>query len=361
MSFNYFKLIFKICPEVKIFLPFKKELNPFLEEIIDNSLHTYTYESYKNYDPSYDIVNVHWPEALFEWKEPSTEELVELENLIRDWKKKSLLIYTKHDFQRNKGTTPNFTRLFQVIEINADVFIHLGEFSRNFYATKYPGARHEIIHHPLYLKNFEVFEKEAARGKLNISKEDLVIIAPGNIRSYAERDLLINAFKSIKCESKVLISTNVHSEIRYDFPGRIKMKRIIDVKNKLVKRFRNKYRPPRYIFTYSTIPKEELELKMSAADLVFIPRIDILNSGNVFLGLTFNKIVVGPAVGNIEEQLKELDLPVFDPKKRKSVIVALNKGISLSNQHNGYIAGKLEKYLPNSITKKTDALLSDLQ
>lgn len=100
---------------------------------------------------------------------------------------------------------------------------------------------------------------------------------------------------------------------------------------------------------------------MSAADLVFIPRIDILNSGNVFLGLTFNKIVVGPAVGNIEEQLKELDLPVFDPKKRKSVIVALNKGISLSNQHNGYIAGKLEKYLPNSITKKTDALLSDLQ
>lgn len=346
---------------MKIFLPFKKELNPFLEEIIDNSLHKYIYDSYKNYDPSYDIVNVHWPEALFNWEEPSTEELVDLEKLIRDWKKESLLIYTKHDFQRNKGTTPNFTRLFQVIENNADVFIHLGEFSRSFYVSKYPGARHEIIHHPLYLKNFEVSEKEAARRKLNISKEAFVIIAPGNIRNYAERDLLIKTFKSIKCKSKVLISTNVHSEIRYDFPGRIKLKRIIDVKNNFVKRFRDKYRPPKYIFTYSTISKEELELKMSAADLVFIPRIDILNSGNVFLGLTFNKIVVGPAVGNIEEQLKELDLPVFDPKRRRSVIVAIEKGINLSKKHNGYIAGKLEKYLPDSITKKTDALLSDLK
>ena len=346
---------------MKIFLPFKKELNPYLEEIINNSIHTFTYESYKNYDPSYDIVNIHWPEALFDWEEPSVEELEKLECFIKEWKKNSTLVYTKHDFQRNKGTTPNFIRLFQIIEQNADVFIHLGEFSKNLYAIKYPGARHEVIHHPLYLKNFKVLEKEAARKELQINDEDFVIIAPGTIRSYAERDLLIKTFKSLFIKKKVLICTNVHSEIRFDFPGRIKLKRIIDIKNKLVYQFRNKYLPPKYIFTYSTISKKELELKMSAADLVFIPRIEILNSGIVFLGLTFNKIVVGPAVGNIKEQLEDLDLPVFDPKKRKSVIEALNKGINLSKQHNGYIAGKLEKYLPGTITKKTDALFSELK
>lgn len=346
---------------MKILLPFKKELNPYLEEIIDFSTHNFIYESYKNYDPSYDIVNIHWPEALFNWEEPGVEELLKLTSLIKDWKKDSVLVYTKHDFQRNKGTTPNFTRLFQIIEQNADVFVHLGQYSREFYRAKYPAAKHEVIYHPLYLKNYKVLDKDTARKELNIHQEDVVIIAPGNIRSYAERDLMINTFKSLSIKKKVLISTNVHSEIRYDFPGRIKLKSVIDIKKKLINQFRNKYRPPEYIFTYSTISTEELELKMSAADLVFIPRIEILNSGNVFLGLTYNKVVVGPAAGNIEEQLKELDMPVFDPKNKKSVIEALNKGINLSKQHNSYIAGKLEKYLPDSVAKKTDALFSDLK
>lgn len=346
---------------MKIFLPFKKELNPFLEEIINNSLHTYTYESYKNYDSSYDIVNIHWPESLFNWEEPGIEELIELESLIKYWKKDSVLVYTKHDFQRNKGTTPNFTRLFQIVEQNADVFIHLGEYSRDHYSKKYPKSRHEVIHHPLYLKNFKVLEKAAARKKLNIQEDDFVIIAPGTIRSYAERDLLINTFEALEVENKVLICTNVHSEIRYDFPWRIKLKRFIDVKNKLVTQFRNKYQPPKYIFTYNTIPREDLEVKMAAADLVFIPRIEILNSGNVFLGLTFNKIIVGPAVGNIEEQLIELNLPVFDPKQRKSVVKALNEGIQLAGQHNSYIADKLQKYMPQNVAQNTDNLFSALK
>lgn len=347
--------------KLKIFLPFKKELNPYLEEIIIHSIHEYKYDHYLNYNDSYDFVHIHWPEALFDWKEPAAKELDELELMIRKWKKKSILIYTKHDYLRNKGTTPNFTRLFLLIEKCSDVFIHLGEFSKNIYSKKYPLARHTIIYHPLYLNNFKLIEKPKARKALGISKNDFVIIAPGNIRNYSERDMVLHAFDTLKQPNKVLIFTNVHVEMRYDFPGRIKLKKVFDIKNLLIERFKQNHQPPKYIFNYNIIAKEELEFKMSAADIVIIPRKDILNSGNVFLGLTFNKILVGPAIGNIEEQLKELGLPVFDPKNKKSILKALKRGRELSQNHHNYPIYKLQKYFPEMVSKKTDEFLSKLK
>jgi len=345
---------------MKVFLPFKKELNPYLDQIINNSAHAFYYDNYLNFNPIYGVVNIHWPEALFNWKEPTSAELDILEGCINEWKRNAVIIYTKHDYLRNKGTTINFTRLFELIEINADVFIHLGEFSKRFYKKKYPSARHEIIYHPLYTNHFSVFKKEDARKKLQIAQDNFVIIVPGTIRNYAERDLILNAFKSIDIKNKMLICINMHVELRYDFPGRIKLKRIIDIKNIMIDRFKQNHKPPKFLFTYGTQSNKELEIKMSAADLVFIPRIQTFNSGMVFLGLTFNKIVVGPSIGNIEETLMELGLPVFNPKHKISVLNALKKGVQLSIDHNSYSVNIMNKYLPNSVAQKMDDLINDL-
>jgi len=345
---------------MKIFLPFKKELNPYLDEIINHSNHTYFYDNYLNYDTSYDFVHIHWPESIFEWKEPTSAELELLEKRINYWKRKSVIIYTKHDYQRNKGTTLNFTRLFELIEKNTDVFIHLGKFSQNLYQQKYPSVRHEIIYHPLYTNYLSPLNKVVARKMFQIAEDAFVIIVPGNIRSYAERDLMLNAFVSIDFNRKVLICINMHAELRYDFPGRTELKRIIDIKKILIDRFKQSHKPPKFLFTYGTQTKKELEMKMSSADLVFIPRIESLNSGIVFLGLTFNKIVVGPSTGNIEEQLIELELPVFNPKYKLSVSNALKKGMKLSIDHKNYSARLLKKYMPKEVAQKMDALLNDL-
>ncbi len=48
------------------------------------------------------------------------------------------------------------------------------------------------------------------------------------------------------------------------------------------------------------------------ADVLFIPIIKSLNSGNVALGNTFGKVVVGPNYGVIGEELEKLGNPVFD-------------------------------------------------
>lgn len=345
---------------MKIFLPFKKELNPYLDEIINYSIHTYSYDNYLNYDTSYDFVHIHWPEAIFEWKEPTSAELDLLEKHINYWKKKSVIIYTKHDYQRNKGTTLNFTRLFELIEMYTDVFIHLGKFSQNLYQQKYPSVRHEIIYHPLYINCFSPLSKEVARKKLQIAENAIVIIVPGNIRNYTERDMVLNAFKSINFKNKVLICINMHAELRFDFPGRIKLKRIIDIKKILINYFKQNHKPPEFLFTYGTQSSKDLEIKMSSADLVFIPRIESLNSGIFFLALTFNKIVVGPSKGNIEEQLIELGLPLFNPKYKVSVLNALKKGVELSIEHDHYPVELLNKYMPKEVAQHMDTLMRNL-
>ena len=88
---------------MKIFLPFHQELNPYLEEIIRFSKNDFHYGSLEDYNRSFEIVNIHWPEAIFKWLEPSDRQLKDLEKRILEWKEHSTLVYTKHDFERNKG------------------------------------------------------------------------------------------------------------------------------------------------------------------------------------------------------------------------------------------------------------------
>src|SRR5690606_12932433 len=139
------------------------------------------------YQPSYDIVNIHWPEALFDWYEPTPGQLDELEKSVEIWKKNSIIVYTKHDSRRHKGMTSNFERLFKMIEENTDVFIHLGNYSKSLYEKEFPAARHEIVFHPLYTNSYSFYSREEARKDLGIDKDAMVIIAPGNIRHLKER------------------------------------------------------------------------------------------------------------------------------------------------------------------------------
>lgn len=347
---------------MKVFLPFQKDANPYLEEIAVHSNSEFIYGEIDDYRKDYNIVNIHWPEALFGWLEPSETELFKLEQRIMEWKKHSVLIYTKHDFSRIKGLTPNFKSLFEIIENHTDVFIHLGKFSKEYYEAKFPKKRHEIIYHPLYKKYFHLYSKEVARRRLGINQDALVIIAPGQIRFHAERDMVLNAFNYLKIKEKVLIATNMRSEIRYDFPGRVRLKKFINVRDIAVTRFKKKHRPPKYYFNYERLNYEEFGLRMAAADIVLIPRIEMLNSGNVFLGLTYNKILVGPYTGNISSQLSELGFPVFDPARRKSVKKALLEAVKLNNE--GFKVNKdlLQKYEPRNVAKELDnVFLNTLQ
>lgn len=345
---------------LKVFLPFSnKEYHPYLDEISKESRYNFVTDDYRKYNSNYAIVNIHWPEAIFGWNEPSEEDLSSLEAQIKLWKKRAKIVYTKHDAERIKGTTPNFTRLFQLIEENADVFVHLGYFSKKLYKKKYPHANHIIIRHPYFINSFKQYNKKEARLRLGIDPSALVIIAPGKIRSFKERDLLLKSFKAIKEKNKVLISNNMLVELRKDFPGRLRIRKWFDFRDFVIQRFLRKYKVPEYFFNYNFLNSEDLSLRMSAADVVFVPRMDILNSGNIFLGFTFGKMTIGPAIGNISEHLLEQNFPMFDPKSLTSAKLALKEGIQIFKSESPNIESS-NKYLPQVIASQYDELFDNL-
>lgn len=338
---------------MKIFSPFaKQEYHPYLEELNSHSKNTILQKCFKEFDQSFDLVHIHWPEAIFNWEEPSQEDLQELQKEIEFWKKKVKIIYTKHDYYRTKGRTKKFDKLFNLIEVNTDVFLHLGEYSKTFYKKKYPKAQHEFIYHHLFETSFPKLTRSVARKKLGIDEESLVVIAPGNIRTTKERDLVLKAFKSIKEQKKVLISTNMKLPF-FNFRGRVRLRKIVDVQKILQEKFKKKYQSPEFLFTYEPISRFELGIKMSAADVVMVPRIDLLNSGIVYLGLSYSKVTVGPAIGNIEEQLLLQELPVFNPNSSSSVSIALQEAIEIFKVNS--FKPKITKSLaPVSVAKELD-------
>lgn len=346
---------------MKIFLPFKKDLNPYLEEIIKYSKHDFEYGNFKECPSNCPVINIHWPEAIFNWQEPTVKQLSELESVLSIWKSHASIVYTKHDESRHKGMTPNFTRLFNLIENNTDVFIHLGDFSKTLYKSKYPKAKHTILVHPLYESSFHQFSKKEAREKLNINQDAVVIIVPGSIRNLRERNLVLKAFKRLKQKNKVLIATSMRSEIRFDFRGRIKLKGFFNVRDYVVNKFKSSYSPPEYLFTYKKLDAQDLALKVSSADIVLIPRVKILNSGILFLGLTFNKLVVGPDSGNITEFLKSFKFPIFDPKSARSATRALKDAIALLETNYEIPLKDTSQFQPSQVAKNMDALFLKLK
>ncbi|SDR69124.1 hypothetical protein SAMN04488552_0535 [Christiangramia echinicola] len=336
-------------------------MHPYLKEISLFSKYGFINGRLEDVNEDIKIINVHWPEAIFGWSEPTEEELDRLEMQISECKKTAKLVYTKHDYLRNKGTTKNFTRLFKIIEENSDAFIHLGEKSKSIYQKLYPSAIHTRIYHPLFKNTFQTFTKEEARNTLGIQKDAFVIIVPGQIRTHKERDMILKAFKGLefKKRQKVLIATNMRTELRYDFPGRVRLKPFFDFQNFFKERFKGSHTPPTFYFNYSHLDEKEYSLRFSASDMVLIPRINILNSGNIFLGLALNKIVVGPGIGNMEEILKQNGLPVFNPDSHRSIKSAIEEGIKLSNSKE-FEFSNTHEYDPEIIAREYDDFLKSL-
>lgn len=346
---------------MKIFSPSPKDINPFFDEIIVHSKNEFIHGSFQEYTSHYKVVLLQWPEQIFAWAEPSDNQLSILSQEIEKWQKSSKIIYIVHNKKRHTGMTQQFQKLYDLVEGCSDVMLHFGNNSKKQYQEKYKNKTHSILKHPLYRRSFFRCDKMEARRKLGIQKDREVIIAPGKIRTLKERSFIINAFEKIKSKNKTLIVPNMlWQESKIDFVGRQRLKKVIDIKKIIEKKNHNSYKPPTYIFNYHYTKAEKLSLLMAASDIVFLPRIEALNSGNLYLGLTFEKIVVGPAVGNITEELQKNNFPSFQPDQMDSVVSALEKGLTLNHQVDDLYKGiDLQGYEPITIAKELDLILQN--
>jgi hypothetical protein len=341
-----------------VLIPSKKDGNSFFQEI---TLHTKTHFFYGDLNTptkEFDCVLIHWIEQLFNWKEPTEIELKELEATIKEWKLKGIkMVHAFHNEKKHVGMTAHFEKLYEIILNSCDIIVHFGDYSLNKYKNIFLNAEHIKINHPLYINSFKVSDKLKARNELAISKETIVFLIPGTVRTLEERKLILKNFLAIKNKNKILIAPRMfYNKMTHLQKGYYFLKKIPFLLNG-IDRIRNiELNNKKFIIDDKFISNQELSNLMSASDIIWAPRLNSLNSGIVYLAYTFKKIVVGPNIGNIGEALSDMKMETYNPNSFIDIQRALKKSIAMDTKAKYYNINTLEKYNPIYIANQWDNL-----
>jgi len=276
----------------------------------------------------FDIIHMMWPESLYGWdaEAASEEGCNRLKDMLATAKDKgSKVVYTRHNLMPHQYANPVALNYYSAIEGAADMVLHMGEFSRKEFVDSHPATKsmQKVIPHHLYdniiKKNITMAE---ARGWLGLSESDVVVLCFGIFRSDAERELVVSAVKGLKNENVKVLAPKFNG-VSDEIP-------LITL-------------PPG-----GFVPEVVLPVYFAAADIVFIQRKSILNSGNLPMAFYFGKICVGPDCGNVGEILSASGNPVFDPDDVESAVAALRKAVELRDSDLGVRNRKLAESQWNS-------------
>lgn len=144
-------------------------------------------------------------------------------------------------------------------------------------------------------------KRNEARDHLEID-DGFVYLYFGLIRLYKGVEQLIDKFQEIEKENVELwIVGNPKTEA---ISERIRSESVED------DRIRTKL---------EYVPDEEVQYYMNAADVLVLPYQDILNSGSVYLGMSFGKPIIAPKIGCIPSTVATRNNLLYDPNDQKGL------------------------------------------
>jgi len=304
----------------------------FITEVIKsyNSLCTVetSFENFWLNKGAYDVIHLHWPEYLFKWKLPTDVELLLLEKILKNWQENGAkIVITRHNYLPHSPNPERFETLYEVIYKNVDAVIHLGKHSEIQYLERYKNLipEHQVqaqIPHPIFTNYPNTVNKKEARKHLKIGSNTKVMLVFGEVRKANEKNLALQAFDAIDGNNKLLLA-----------PG-WKFSKAKEPINSL-KWFKVK-QSKKYRITQEFITNQRVQYYFKAANFVFLPRLDTLNSGVPFLAAVFNTPVLGCNTGNITQVLKESGMPIFTHSSKSKLAEAIKQAITIGCEQKNY-------------------------
>lgn len=280
----------------------------------------------------YDVVHLHFPEYMtFELQDAYanglTSELVEKVAMrLRHWAERSAIVVTRHVLLPHDARhDPAWEKLYEIVYSHADGVVHFASASKAEFGERYPHLhpQHTIIAHQNYASLPNEVSRSDARAALRIAADAQVMLVFGGIRNDREKELILTAFEGSSASRKVLLASRWREtppSVRW-----IRLRGWLRDIRRLYLRLHSRYR-----FGYGFVEETEAQHYLNAADVLFIPRFHVLNSGNVTLGMTFGRVVVGPDSWDVGELLRETGNPVFDPDRPETAPQALDEGFRLA-------------------------------
>lgn len=286
--------------------------NPYVGTLADELIRqeinvTCSVSEFWNNANKYDLIHIQWPNLLVRKSDKGGEQLSKKIHEIHKYGIK--IIVTLHNLLPHYCTDTNVLTAYKIVYENADCFIHLGETSVKLLKEQIQNdvAEHYIIPHHTFdsLYNMNV-SQDKARKILKIPSNVRCLVSFGRFRNDEERNLLLFICKALP------------KNIYYLMPGfnneKIFRKNIFKGIIAFIRRVKYGIVAKKYNIhmNYNFIPDKMVPYYIKAADAMFIPRIKILNSGSVSLGMLGGIPIVGPNVGNVGDELKRSGNYVFN-------------------------------------------------
>lgn len=300
-----------------------KSVNPYTKSLAEGlksagNLVTCSIDDFWQDCCDYDIVFIQWPDTFNEFAR--TFGIERIAGRMDYFKKKGIkTVITCHNLHphNNNQTTKE---IYDLLYSKVDAFHHMGESSYHSLSQLYPEKYHFIVPHHVADILFDSHSNQLEdREYLHIPPQDIVIASFGEFRNSEEKRMFLQMGSDIRHQEITLLAPRMSIGRFYNGRNIVKTLQYL-IQRSQAKRLKIKYKG-------TLLSEEEQRRWLSAADIVFIQRKDILNSGNVPLAFSQGKIVVGPQVGNVGSILKETHNFLFDPNNRQSVKNAVTDAI----------------------------------
>lgn len=273
----------------------------------------------------FDIIHIYWPQCLVQ-EDYSHKTLNDLHNRLDLFDKAGVkIVSTCLNLKAHYSNDNKANASYDLVYSKSHLILHLAEYSKKLLSSKYPYIQHEILPHHVYDTIYKLLpEKRNCQAKLGLSSSTINILSFGTYRSEEERDFIKATAKSIKDKKiRFIIPTfypSPHGKLSF-----IKTHFKLLIIHLLY---------PNLICDCKYIDKD-LPIYYRATDISFIQRINILNSGNVPMGLLMGHVVVGTQNACVGDILKTTGNPTFDYHTIKSVVNAIDDAVTLFREGKG--------------------------
>ncbi|HEU5208743.1 MAG TPA: glycosyltransferase [Longimicrobiales bacterium] len=275
--------------------------------------------------PEFDVVHLHWPEALLGWRRPEPAQLDRLSARLAWWRERAVLVATVHNIAPHMPAARDATgRAYELVFRAVHGLIHMGAASAAAVEQHYPHTRAlpgVIIPHARYSSFPADRDAASARASLQLDAGEAVFLCFGRVRRTDELRLVREAFRAAAVpQGRLLIAGKLATGMSRAERLRVTTALALERRARACLRF---------------VPAGDVQRFFLASDVVVVPRLEALNSGNVILGFGFGRVVVGPDAGVVGELLRSTDNPVFTPGDPASLARAMRRGLELSRQGQG--------------------------
>jgi beta-1,4-mannosyltransferase len=312
---------------MNILIPTSFNKNPYIFQLVRalqknsqvSTVHTLVPWFFQD-DHHFDIIHLQWPESIISKKNFNKENTAYFRKRLEHWRERgSVIVITIHNETPHRANNDVSYELYKTVYQHCDGILHMGEASKTMLRQSFQldlkGVSQVVIPHGNYDCFPNSITREEARKELDIPERQLVVASIGSIRTIEEYQLLKSVSRVLKQHEGLLLQIGSIGPA-----GNAIRKRI---NRRLLQHKRN------FRHCGSFIEDRKMQYFLNACDILLVPRVNTLNSGNVALGFTFGKIVIGPDSGVIGEELRRQGNPVFTDTSDKSISQAMNHAVAL--------------------------------